>query len=185
MTPLQINGWSVYFHPAFARQLEALVEKVEALSQSFPDDYRKKSATKRLAAILDLVVKEIPTDPKNAAYRQGMTLGAEHKHWFRAKFFQQYRLYFRFHESSKVIIIGWVNDDTTLRAYGSKTDAYKVFSRLLKDGNPPTEWAALLKGAKEGEVDIEGAFRAIGAEPGVEFAAAVADLEARIREGRN
>ena len=32
-------------------------------------------------------------------YRQGGTLGDDRKHWFRAKFFQQYRLFFRYRAS--------------------------------------------------------------------------------------
>jgi toxin YhaV len=77
-------------------------------------------------------------------YRQGGTLGAEYKHWFRAKFFQQYRLFFRYHLASRVIVFAWVNDDSTLRAYDSKTDAYQVFGRMLRRGKPPDDWDALL-----------------------------------------
>ncbi len=32
------------------------------------------------------------------------------------------------------------NDDTTLRAYDSRTDAYRVFKGMLEDGNPPGDW---------------------------------------------
>ncbi|WP_261150032.1 type II toxin-antitoxin system YhaV family toxin [Serratia plymuthica] len=41
---------------------------------------------------------------------------------------------------NKTIVIGWVNDFDTLRAYGSKTDAYKVFATKLKAGDPPDSW---------------------------------------------
>jgi toxin YhaV len=37
-----------------------------------------------------------------------------------------------------------VNDDTTLRAYDSRTDAYRVFKGMLEDGDPPSDWKALL-----------------------------------------
>ena len=47
---------------------------------------------------------------------QGGTLAEDHKHWWRAKFFQQYRLYFRYHLPSKVIVFAWVNDQDTKRA---------------------------------------------------------------------
>jgi len=43
-------------------------------------------------------------------------MGSAHKHWCRAKFFQQYRSYFRFHSSSKIIVYAWVNDDQSLRS---------------------------------------------------------------------
>jgi hypothetical protein len=35
----------------------------------------------------------ITPDPGRIDYRQANALGEEHKHWFRAKFFQQYRLF--------------------------------------------------------------------------------------------
>lgn len=72
-------------------------------------------------------------------YRLGTTLGEEHKHWFRAKFFQQYRLFFRFHKESKIIVFAWVNDEDTKRAYDGKRDAYKVFKKMLQNKRPPSE----------------------------------------------
>jgi toxin YhaV len=142
--PLVVNGWTLFAHPLFLGQVAALVEKVSALKAANQAGYRSKNATKRLAAITKLIFEEIPSDPTDPKFRQGNTLGDEHRHWFRAKFFQQYRLFFRFHAESRVIIFAWVNDDTTLRAYDSRTDAYRVFKGMLEDGNPPGDWKALL-----------------------------------------
>ena len=75
----------------------------------------------------------IPRDPTLSDYRQGSTLGDDHKHWFRARFFQQYRLFFRFDSASKIIVYSWGNDEKNKRAYGSKTDAYRVFENLQND----------------------------------------------------
>lgn len=66
------------------------------------------------------------------------------RHWFRAKFFQQYRLFFRYHAESKVIVYAWVNDEGSKRAYESDTDAYRVFQRMLKIGTPPDDWNNLM-----------------------------------------
>ena len=142
--PLVVNGWTLFAQPLFLGQVAELVEKVASLKAANPAGYRSKNATKRLAAINKLVFEEIPSDPTDPKFRQGNTLGDEHRHWFRAKFFQQYRLFFRFHAESHVIIFAWVNDDTTLRAYDSRTDAYRVFKGMLEDGNPPSDWKALL-----------------------------------------
>lgn len=144
VVPLVVNGWTLFAHPLFLGQVAELVEKVASLKAANPAGYRSKNATKRLAAINKLVFEEIPSDPTDPKFRQGNTLGDEHRHWFRAKFFQQYRLFFRFHAESRVIIFAWVNDDTTLRAYDSRTDAYRVFKGMLEDGNPPSDWKALL-----------------------------------------
>lgn len=142
--PLVVNGWTLFAHPLFLDQVSELAEKVSALKAANPSGYRGKNATKRLAAINKLVFEEIPSDPSDPKFRQGNTLGDEHRHWFRAKFFQQYRLFFRFHAESRIIIFAWVNDDTTLRAYDSRTDAYRVFKGMLEDGDPPSDWKALL-----------------------------------------
>ena len=66
-----------------------------------PQNYQNKNATKRLAAIAKLASDVIPQDPTRKDYRQGTTLGNDYKHWFRAKFFQQYRLFFRYHQEAK------------------------------------------------------------------------------------
>ena len=146
--PLVIHGWTIFAHPLFLDQLEALMQHVDALRQKDPRGYSKKNAAKRLAAISKLAFEDIPQDPTRPEYRQGNTLGNENKHWFRAKFFQQYRLFFRFHAPSKMIVFAWVNDDNTKRAYESDDDAYRVFSKMLASGHPPSDWAQLLAEAK-------------------------------------
>jgi toxin YhaV len=149
--PLVIHGWSIFAHPLFLRQFEELVAQVEHLRHKHPKDYKQKNATKRLAAITKLAFDIIPQDPTRREYWQGATLGDAYKHWFRAKFFQQYRLFFRYHQESKIILLVWVNDENSKRAYDSNTDAYKVFRKMLESGHPPDDWNDLLKQAK-GEV---------------------------------
>lgn len=144
----EINGWSIFAHLCFIDQLNGLIAEVENLREKNPKTYTKKNATKILAAIAKIAFENIPQDPTSREFRQGNTLGSDHKHWFRAKFFQQYRLFFRFHTESKIIVLAWVNDESTLRAYGSNTDAYNVFKKMLGKGNPPDSWDALLKSAQ-------------------------------------
>lgn len=146
--PLVIHGWTVFFHPLFLAQIEALILEVESLKQKDPAGYVKKNASKRLAAITKLAFDVIPQDPTRPEYRQGGTLGDAHKHWFRAKFFQQYRLFFRYHAAAKVIVFAWVNDDDSKRAYESSDDAYRVFRKMLEGGHPPDDWDMLLAEAR-------------------------------------
>lgn len=146
--PLVVNGWTLFAHPIFLDQLDALIAQVEALRRKDPVGYVKKNATKRLAVIAKLAFEVIPQDPGRPEYRQGNTLGDEHKHWFRAKFFQQYRLFFRYHAVGKVIVYAWVNDENTKRAYESSDDAYRVFRRMLESGRPPDDWDHLLAEAR-------------------------------------
>jgi toxin YhaV len=111
----------------------------------------KKNDSKRLAAITKLAFDVIPQDPARAEFLQGGTLGGDHKHWFRAKFFQQYRLFFRYHAQAKVIVFAWVNDEDTRRAYDSNDDAYRVFRKMLEGGHPPDDWNQLLDEARAEE----------------------------------
>ena len=142
--PVLVHGWNLFAHPLFLAQVQALAQQVETLQRKDPVGYVNKNAIKRLSAITQLAFDTIPQDPTRSEYRQGNTLGGQHKHWFRAKFFQQYRLFFRYHAGSKVIIFAWVNDDQTKRAFESSDDAYRVFRKMLESGHPPDDWDQLL-----------------------------------------
>src|SRR5450631_3875189 len=153
--PLVINGWSIFAHPLFLDQVETLIGRVESLKAKDPRGYVRKNDSKRLAAIFKLAFADIPQDPSRTEYRQGNALGEDHKHWFRAKFFQQYRLFFRYHAESRIIVYAWVNDEATKRAYGSGDDAYRVFQKMLGRGQPPNDWQLLLAEAKAGAARLE------------------------------
>ncbi len=155
--PLVVNGWTLFAHPLFLDQLESLAAQVERLKARDPAGYRAKNATKRLAAIVKLALEVIPQDPARAEYRQGDALGATRRHWFRAKFFQQYRLFFRYHQASRIIVYAWVNDADTRRAYESPDDAYRVFRGMLEGGHPPEDWNALLAEAKTAQQRMKSA----------------------------
>jgi len=146
--PLDVHGWTVFAHPLFIAQIEAIAQQVEHFKHTDPVGYMKKNASKRLAAITKLAFEVIPQDPTRPEYRQGSTLGDDHKHWFRAKFFQQYRLFLRYHAPSKVIVFASVNDEDTKRAYRSSDDAYRVFRKMLESGHPPDDWQQLLAEAR-------------------------------------
>lgn len=133
-------------------QLEKLTAAVERARTKDPRGYRKSTNAKLLAALRQLVFETIPQDPSRSEYRQGGTLGDDRKHWFRAKFGAgRFRLFFRYSTTAKIIISAWVNDDTTLRTYGAKSDAYAVFRKMLDKGNPPDDWSALLIAAASEE----------------------------------
>lgn len=137
-------------HPAFVEQVERLLTAVEADRKR--GDSRSANA-KLLDAIARLAFDEIPRDPARKEFRQGQTLGENRKHWFRAKFGGgRFRLFFRYRTDVRLILYAWVNDENSLRTYGSRTDAYAVFGRMLDDGNPPDEWDQLLADATSAEV---------------------------------
>ena len=130
-------------------QLEKLSIAVAQSRLKQPDTWQASANAKLLAALRHLIFNKVPEDPTRAEYRQGGTLGSARKHWFRAKFGGgRFRLFFRYSSTANVIIYAWVNDETTLRTYGSKTDAYAVFRKMLDGGNPPDTWETLLAQAE-------------------------------------
>ncbi len=105
-----------------------------------------------LKRVVDLSLEEIPRDPNAGEYQLGNTLGLARRHWRRAKFLGRFRLFYRFSSVHKAIVYAWVNDESTLRKAGSRTDPYFVFEKRLREGNPLDDWDELFRkagGAKE------------------------------------
>jgi toxin YhaV len=147
---LERYGWRLHAHPLFLEQIERLLAAVERAKRSDLDGWQSKADTRLLAAIRALILDRIPRDPLAPEFRQGNTLGREHRHWFRAKFAgNRFRLFFRADSQAKVIVYAWVNDRDTLRKAGAGTDPYAVFGRMLASGNPPDDWAVLMAAAAE------------------------------------
>ena len=144
-----VNGWRLYVHPLFDQQFRRLVEQVESLAASDRVGYKQQPSAKLLATINRHIREIIPRDPGAAEFRQENTLGSDNRHWFRAKFHERYRLFYRFSSREKVIIYAWVNDERTLRKAGSKTDPYRVFRAMLEAGDPPNTVEQLLERATE------------------------------------
>ena len=142
------HGWTLLAVPAFSEPHRELLVEVRELKARHPDGYLKRNVTKRLAAVQKLILDDIPADPTDPRFRLGGTLGPARRHWFRAKFLQQYRLFFRFDVPTRVIIYAWLNDEGTKRAYGSRTDAYEVFRKRLEAGDPPEDWDELMRQAR-------------------------------------
>ena len=146
--PLVINGWKIYVWSEFRDRWEAMRKRVETLRATDPRGYRSSAEAKFFAAVRDLVMKDIPAEPDARMFRQGKTMGADNKHWRRAKFMGRFRLFFRYHSASKTIIYVWLNDDKTLRKAGASTDVYTVFAGMLATGKPPTDWDDVLRACR-------------------------------------
>ena len=106
------------------------------------------AAGKKFLALNYVVRERIPSNPSNPEFRLGNALGENYRHWFRGKFLQQCRVFFRYSTKSEIIAYGWVNDEESLRAYGSKTDAYLVFKKMLESGRIPNDWDELIAESK-------------------------------------
>ena len=144
------HGWRLFAHPLVLDQLDKLNVAAERAKRADPEGWRGNANVKLLATLRDLMFDRVPRDPLAAAFRQGNTLGPEHRHWLRAKFGgNRFRLFYRADSASRIVVYGWVNDRDTLRKAGSASDPYAVFARMLGSGNPPNEWASLLDAARD------------------------------------
>lgn len=146
---IRINGWRVMAHPLMIEQLLKLISAAHKVKAEEPANFEKNANMKLLASLTKLMFIDIPGNPQADVWRQGKTLGDNNKHWRRAKFAAgRFRLFFRYSASHQMIIFAWVNDSNSLRTYGSKTDAYRVFRNMLDDGNPPSDWTVLMRAAE-------------------------------------
>src|ERR1035441_7198337 len=143
------HGWKLYVHHRFERQYRLLVESVGVLAAKDPIGYQQQPLAKYLSIIQRLIFEIIPRNPNAPEFRQGNTLGVKNRQWFRAKFHQRFRLFFRFSSKEQVIVYAWMNDERTLRKAGAKTDPYRVFREMLPAGDPPPTMEALLARARE------------------------------------
>jgi len=148
-----VDGWTLLFHDAIVGQVKNLATAFERARKAGPKNFRSNANVKLFAAIAKLMLQVVPADPGRPEYRQGNTLGAGYRHWFRVKFLGRFRLFFRYDSRARIIVYAWVNDERSLRQRGSKTDPYELFRRMLSSGNPPNEWAALVK--RSGELPAE------------------------------
>jgi len=57
-----------------------------------------------LKMLAKLMLGDIPADPNAKQYRLGHSLGKQFTSWRRAKFFQRYRLFFRFDSQRQAIV---------------------------------------------------------------------------------
>jgi len=144
-----VNGWTMLAHPLFLDAVERLAGAARKEREKKPRGSHGPN-TKLLAHIFDLAFEVIPRNPGAPHLRHGGSLGSGNRHWFRAKTGGgRYRLFYRFHSSAKIIVLAWVNDEETLRTYGGKSDAYRVFADILESGNPPGDWDALLAAVRD------------------------------------
>jgi toxin YhaV len=144
-----VNHWTLLFHEALIGQLKTLATACRRARRVNAQNFRSNANVKLFAALAKLLLEVIPADPSRREYRQGNTLGEAYRHWFRAKFFGRFRLFFRYDSRSRIIVYAWVNDERSLRQRGGKSDPYEVFRRILASGNPPNEWASLVRSSEE------------------------------------
>jgi toxin YhaV len=157
---MEVNGWRLFQHPLFKYQYDKLLAEAEHIQERQPDKYKNHKTVKLLARVTQLISEEIPANPAHDRFNQGNTLGAQYRHWKRAKF-GRYRLFFRYEAKTKekgkgrAIVFTWINDEDTLCKEGDKNDPYAIFAKGRERGKPPDSFDALLKQSKELDIAEE------------------------------
>jgi toxin YhaV len=141
MNPLSCNGWTIFFHPLFARQWVDLVEKVKRLKSKLAPPYFVTHPEVKLLKALDVGIKEkIPQEPTASHF----VLKKPLQKYGRLKKMglpNRYRLFFRAFKEKKVIIILWLGFP---RKEGDKKDCYQVFTQKVLNGEFPDSLETLL-----------------------------------------
>jgi toxin YhaV len=143
------HGWILLVHDCLVGQLQKLHEASEWARRKDPKGYQGNANVKLFRALTHLMVEAIPSEPGLEEYRQGNKLGPAFRHWQRAKVGRRFRLFYRYDSRCRAIVFAWVNGQRSLCADGSKSDPYAVFRKMLKRGNRPDDWKALVEASRD------------------------------------
>ena len=115
---MQRHGWHLLFHECLIEQLRKLEVAVQRAKTQDPRGFESNANVKLFNALARLLLETVPSGPDREEYRQGDTMGAELRHWRRARIGRRFRLFFRFDSRSRIVIFAWVKADdwATLRA---------------------------------------------------------------------
>jgi toxin YhaV len=143
---MDVNGWLILYFTAFQERLNDLEQTILRIQQKKPEQFAKHPTVKLLKAVVQAILVEVPRNPASPLFEQGNTLGSAHRHWRRVKrrLPPRYRLFFQFSSLQSQIVFAWLNDESSLRQDGAKTDVYRVFKRLLDQGTVPDSWDQLV-----------------------------------------
>jgi toxin YhaV len=110
-----VNGWTLYYFRLFADILHRLEQDVAELARKDPEGFVHHEKAKLLKSVLNSITKDVPTNPNDAKFRLGKTLGERFKVWRRVKqgLPHRYRLFFKFTSAQWKIIYTWLNDKNT------------------------------------------------------------------------
>ena len=120
---MQRHGWTLLFHDRLIDQLLG----VQGAQRNDPTGFASSANVKLIHALGRRMLEVIPQHPSHDEYLQGSALGPRYRHWRRATIGRRFPLIFRYDGRAKVIVNAWVNDRSTMRSQGSRTDPCAVF----------------------------------------------------------
>lgn len=100
----QRNGWTLLFHACLIGQLQRLRDAAERARSEDPQGFESNANVRLFAALSKLIFEVVPGEPGRDDFRLGNTMGAEYRHWRRAKIGRRFRLFFRFDSKTRIIV---------------------------------------------------------------------------------
>ena len=132
--PLVVNGWTLLYHPVFGDRYVALRDQARALKRELDDEsWSRHPTTKLVAGVRKLVMDVIPQDPLAPAYHPRGDL----KDFYHASGLglpKRYRLIWVASRQARAVIYLYLNDETTLRKEGARSDPYVQFQAMVRRG---------------------------------------------------
>jgi toxin YhaV len=139
---IEVNGWKIYFHNIFNKQIQELIESsIKFKEKDTPKQYKERFKPKLLKVLQRAIKESIPNDP----FIKDFELRNELSDYKRVKWtgiFERYRLFFRVEIEQKLIVILWLGYP---RNEGGKNDCYKVFEKMVRRGDFPSDIEQLIE----------------------------------------
>jgi toxin YhaV len=132
---MKINGWNILFHPVFDEQWQNLRSSVKSLrSRLSKEDFIKHPQVKLFKAVTVGIEQKIPSDPLASYFALKKPL-QKYSRMKKMGLPNRYRLFFKVFSEQQTIIILWLGFP---RKQGDKKDCYQVFSKMVEQGQFPT-----------------------------------------------
>jgi toxin YhaV len=138
---MKINGWNILFHPVFDEQWQNFRSSVKSLrSRLSQEDFVKHPQVKLFKAVTIGIEQKIPSEPLASYFALKKPL-QKYSRMKKMGLPNRYRLFFKVFSEQQTIIILWLGFP---RKQGDKKDCYQVFSKMVEQGQFPTNLLDLL-----------------------------------------
>ena len=125
------NNYLLKSHEFFSQRIVELNREIIKLREKklTLEELAQHPTVKLAKRVYHATFEIIPADPNHPDYR----LEGEVRKYRRYKIgLERYRLFFGFSSQPKIILYLYLNDESTLRKEGSKSDPYEQFKKLVR-----------------------------------------------------
>jgi len=139
---IEVNGWKIYFHKIFNKQIQELVKSsIKFKEKDTPKQYKERFKPKLLKVLQRAIEESIPNDPFSKKFElKGNLSDYQRVKW--AGICDRYRLFFKVDTDKKSIVVLWLGYP---RNEGGKNDCYRIFGKMVKKGDFPSSIEQLIE----------------------------------------